>query len=218
MKRTVPLLAAAVATAIAGPALAATKAAKPTTVTMYFHGTSQLGPQDTFPAGLLPMDRAKPAGSSAKVYPFFGAVVTPNTACAGSGLFPNWFGDVRGDLTGKVTVKFYAQSSPGSTARVQLFDNGESTACNSDTGGNNFPGVLAETSVALPTGPTPALVTAVIPISGRKTVHGALDVQIQVADLSGFAAPQLSAVSYDSTAAPSSVTFSCYPKAGRKAC
>ena len=217
MKRVLPLLAAAVATAIAGPALAATKAAKPTTVTMYFHGTSQVAQQDTEVGGeLLPMNRSKPSGSSDKYYPFFGAVQTPNTECAGSPLFANWFGDVSGQLTGKATVRFYAVSTPASTARVQLFDNGTASACNSSLGGSGLPPLLGETSVALPS--SPGLVTAVIPIKGMPKVHGALDVQIQVADFMGKAAPQLSNVFFDSSASPSSVTFSCLPKPGRKTC
>lgn len=217
MKPVLPVAALAALAVAAHPALAA-KAPKPVTQTMWLHGTEQLGNVEVLNSNeLLVMDTKKPTGTSDRQYPFFGAVASPNTACAGSFFFPNWAGTVRGDLVGKVTVKFWAQGSPTSQVRVQLFDNGATTQCDSDTS-KNYPGVLGETTVAMPTKQSPDLVTAVIPIQGKATVHGSLNLQIIVDDLSGLAAPQVGVVTYDSSASPSSITFTCIPKPGRTTC
>lgn len=212
MKRTpVLLVALAVLSAGAGQgALAASsKAPKTLKKTYYLHGTSQLGNQDYGLAGgeMMPMNATKPSGASDKTFVTYGAVASPNPACAGSPFFANWTGSVSGKLKGTATVKFYAQST-GGTAKVQLFADVTESLCN-----EAYPGALGELEVALPASPTPQLVTATFPVSSRTKISSVLTLQIQAG-----AGPQVSAFTYDSTVSPASLTFTCVPKTGKKTC
>jgi hypothetical protein len=198
---------------------AAKKAApKPVKQTMWFHGTQQLGNIDQnagFPGtSFMSMNATKPTGSGDKDILFFGLAATPNTQCAGSSLLPSWSGAASGTLTGTATVSFYARSTPGATAKVQLFNDVEGQLCNAD-----YPAPLGEAVVSLAAGPTATLHTVTFKIQGKGKVFGSLMVQIVPGSAAaGLVGPQLSSVVYDSTASPSSVTFSCIPKAGKKRC
>jgi hypothetical protein len=194
------------------PALAAT-APKPVKQTMYLHGTSVNGNQDNFEGTALTLDAKKPTGSSDKDMVFFGAAASPNTDCAG-GLLPYWSGALKGTLTGKITVNFYARSTPGATAVVQVFKDAGEGGCNELN-----PGAFAEVVVDLKAGATNALHTAVIPVPGKVSVKDTFHVQVAPGTTQGLLiGPQVSGIGYDSTVSPSNVVFTCTPLKGKKTC
>lgn len=210
----------AVATLTAGvaqPALAAkaAPAPKPITKTFYLHGVSASGNQDeTVEGTMLTMDAKKPTSASDKDMAFFGAGASPNTDCAGGGLLPAWTGAASGMLTGKVTVNFYARSTPGANAVVQIITDPGEGGCNELN-----PGVVAEVTVPLKAGATNALHTAVIALPGKVKVGTNFMVQLIPGTTGGLlVGPQVSGIGYDSTVSPSAVTFTCTPKTGKKTC
>ena len=215
MKRSTITLLAVVALAV-GAAQPASSATKPVTKTYYFHGTNDNGNQDQNPVNgdLMKMDATKPAGTSDKNFLLIGAAVTPNTKCAGSAVFPNWVGKAAGNITGTMTVSFYARSTPSGTAVVQVFADVLGQACKAD-----YPTAIGEATVPITAGPTSVLHTVKIPVSGKGKVSGAITVQIKPGSAgAGLVGPQASGIAYDSTTAPSSITFTCLPKAGKTTC
>jgi hypothetical protein len=218
LKRT-PVLLAAVALLASGlghDAMAAAKkkaAPKPVTMTWYLHGDSGNGNADLFQADspYLAMDATAPTGTSAKEMLFFGAVASPNSACTGGPLLPSWTGAASGMLQGKVDVTFFARSTPGN-AIVRIFNVADG-GCN-----DAYTPPLAEATVALPASPTAAEVKVSLALPKPQKLSGAFTLQIVEGTTSGFEGPQVSGVSYDSTATPSKITFSCLPKTGKKAC
>lgn len=211
------LAASALSIGVAQPSLAAakTKPAKPISETMYLHGTSTSGNQDVFVDGTpLTMSTVKPTASADKDIMFFGAGVSPNTDCAGGSLLPYWTGAVKGTLSGKVAVSFFARSTPGATATLQLFTDAGEGGCNELN-----PGAIAEVTVPLKAGATNALHTATIELPKALKVKETLHFQVLPGMTAGVAiGPQVSGVGYDSTVSPSAITFTCLPNAGKKSC
>lgn len=212
MKRNALVLASlgAVVLGLVHPASSATK---PVATTLYLHGTSTSGNQDVFVDGTpLTLDATKPTASADKDIMFFGAGASPNTDCAG-GLLPYWSGPLKGTLSGKITVNFYARSTPGANAVVQVFKDAGAGGCNEEN-----PGSFAEVTVPLKAGATNALHTAVIDIPGKVSVKESFHVEILPGMTAALIGPQVSGVGYDSTVSPSSVSFSCTPATGKKTC
>ncbi|HUR13254.1 MAG TPA: hypothetical protein VM097_02045 [Mycobacteriales bacterium] len=219
MKRTPVLLAAValVASGLGHDAIAATKKKpappKPVTMNWFLHGATANGNSDMLQGdtAYLPMDATAPSGASVKEVLLFGAIASPNSECTAGPLLPSWTGTASGTLQGKVTVSFYARSTPGN-AIVRVF--------NVNDGGCNdaYTPPVAEATVALPTSPTASLVTVTLPVSRAAKLAGALTLQIIEGQTSGFEGPQVSGVSYDSTTTPSKITFTCLPKIGKKTC
>jgi hypothetical protein len=223
MKSTPLVLVALAAIAVGGTAparAAAAKKPKPVTSTYYFHSVDNGGTGNgnvnalagDSATGILPMDAVKPAGATTEEYGTFGAANNPNHECLGNALtmHPTWTGKATGTLTGKVTVTFYARSTPGN-AIVQLFgESVDAAACNA-----NFPTPLAEANVALPVSPTFGLVTATLTLPKPVLVKSGFTVQITTDDV---ATPQASDIGFDSATAPSGVTWTCLPNKGKKTC
>jgi hypothetical protein len=161
----------------------------------------------------MTMNASKPTGTSDKDFVFFGALATPNTACAGSPLFPNWVGAAKGRIIGTMTVSFYARSTPSASAVVQVFPDVATQACNAD-----MPVAIGEAVVPLTAGASSVLHTVKIPVSGKGKVLGGLTVQIAPGTTAGLPGPQISGVGYDSTVSPSAITFTCLPAAGSSTC
>ena len=207
----------ALSVGVAQPSLAAAKgkSAKPVSETLYLHGTSSSGNQDIAVDGTpLTMSTAKPTGSADKDVMFFGAGVSPNTNCAGSTLLPFWTGAVTGTVTGKVNVTFFARSTPGATATLQLFNDVGEGGCNALN-----PGAVAEVTVPLKAGATNAMHTATLDLPKALKVKSTLHFQVIPGMTAGVAiGPQVSGVGYDSTVSPSAITFTCLPSAGKKSC
>jgi hypothetical protein len=219
------LAVSALSVGVAQPSLAATKAKgpkpKPVTSTYYLHSVSNGGTGNgnvnavaALPdggTGILPMDAKAPTGSSDQDYGTFGAAGQPNPQCLGNNLTMHaaWAGNAVGTLTDKVVVTFFARSTPGN-AVVQLFtDQPDVLACNAD-----FPGTISETSVPLPSSPTFTQVTATLTLAKPVVVKSGFTVQI----FADGATAQASDIGFDSTTAPSHVTWTCVPNAGKKTC
>lgn len=226
MKRShLTLVAAAAVLAVgASPALAKPKAKaaptpKPVTTTYFFHSVNNSGTGNGNVNGLvgdakgiLPMDATKPTGTTDQDYGTFGAASNPNHSCYGNPLtqHPSWRGSAVGTLTGKLTVEFYARSTPGK-AVVQLFrDVPDEQQCN-----DAFPAVEAETTVDLPSSPGFTKVTAVLTLSKPLVVKQGFSLMFTT---ESAATPQATDIGFDSTTSPSGVTWTCLPNAGKKTC
>jgi len=226
VKRTPVLLAALalLASGLGHDAMAAVKKKpappKPVTTKYYFHSVDNGGTGNgnvnamvgDSATGILPMDAKAPTGTSDQDYGTFGAANNPNHECLGNNLtmHPTWQGVAKGTLVNKLTVTFYARSTPAN-ATVQLFvDAADELACN-----DTFPGVVAEAVVALPASPTFAPVTATLTLPKPIKVKSGFMIQIQPDDV---ATPQASDIGFDSTTAPSAVTWTCLPLTGKKTC
>jgi hypothetical protein len=226
MKRTLHLLTvAALSASLAGTSVAATKkpaAPKPSASTFYLHGANTIGEQDQtiVTGGPLAMDRTKPSGSTDKGKVLTNYVLGPNTDCTANGAFAVWVGEVAGTLSGKINVTFFTQNDPHATVDVRVFVDADSNLCNSTTGGNQYPGALAEANgVALPAaGGKTSLSLPVIAKGKNAIAHGTLVLEIIPGGTAGLVGPEFARVLYDSTTAMSSVTFTCLPKAGKKTC
>lgn len=215
MKRsTLALIAVATLTAgVAQPALAA-KAPKPLTQTFFLHGVGSSGNEDVLVNDeILTMDTKKPTGGTDKDYMFYGAATSPNRNCAGGGLMPSWVGAASGTLTGKMTVNFYARSTPGATTVVQIFSDVEGSLCNADK-----PTPVAEVIVPLKAGASSALHTVEIPIPAKSKMKKSFMIQFAPGQTGPTNGPQISGIGYDSTVSPSAVTFTCIPSSGKKTC
>lgn len=221
MKRSTALLVAvaALTAGVGNDAMAAARKApappKPVPTTLWLHGTSDYGNQDMAAGDPMTLDRTKPTGTTTKE----AAVVGGNAAgqltvpkeCPGGPYIPAFDGPIAGTVTGPVTVKFYARGTGGKVT-VQLL--ADPTDCTED------PIIAAEVLASVPASPTASLVTATLPLSAKGLkVQGTLSVQfLSDQTTTSPGAFGVSGISYDSTAAPSSVTFACLPKAGKKAC
>ena len=222
MKKIVILLAIVglVGSMLAAPATAAKKKkAKPVATTLFFHGTSQVGEEDSFPNvndAYLKMDATEPASSDIKSKQIFNGVATPNHMCAGNNFFPVWIGDVSGTVVGDMKVRFHTVGTPGKVL-VRLWPDQLSQACTSTASGTtDYVEPVAEVVVDLP--PGVGEVEAVLEGLNFKAAVG-LMVQISpdfvpVAADRGIMPPFFSRVLYDSTDYPSSIEFSCIPAKG----
>lgn len=201
---------------------ASAAAPKKFTHTYYFHGSNMVGnlDQEGTGAGLMNMDSTKPSGSS-KEFLVWGAAVSPNQDCGGNNLFPNWVGTATGNIVGTAKVTFWARSTPSASIVVRLYSDVISTVCNSSTAPGATPGgaiPIGEVTVAAPVSPTPVLMTVNVPIQPKSKAAQNLTVQLSAGSTGPLVGPQLTGISYDSPAMPASVTFSCTPKKGKKAC
>jgi hypothetical protein len=219
VKRTPVLLAAfaLLATGASHGAMAVTKkpAPKPVITTMFLHGTSNYGNQDMISGDPMTLDRKAPTGTTTKEAAVLGgniagALDVPKE-CPGGPYIPAFTGPVAGLLTGVVTVKFYARGTGGNVTVELLADPADCTSA---------PDIAAKVLAPVPASPTASLVTVKLPLPAKGVkVLGALSVQFlsdQTTTTPG--ALGISGVSYDSSTAPSAVTFSCLPKTGKKTC
>lgn len=212
---------ALIAGALSAPAVAGKKKKpKPVETTLYFHGTSALGEQDSMPVVNdvnLKMDATEPSGTEMRSKAIVNGVATPNGRCAGNNFFPLWVGEVSGRIQGDVTVSFDAVASPGQVL-VRVWPDVFGLMCNSNASGStDYPEPGGEVVVDLPAGA--GLVEAVI--EGVDFEAGAnLMVQISPFEMDVAAGetvfpPFASRVLYDSVDYPSHITFSCLPASGK---
>lgn len=213
-----------VAGAVAGPATAGKKKkkkAKPVATTLYLHGATVVGENDSFfnvAEGYLPMDPAKPSGET-KSRQITNYVVGPNTVCAGNNLFPVWSGEVSGQIKGDVKLTFSTLGTPGK-AVVRIWPDVGSSLCNSpSTGAADYPDPAGEIVVDLP--PGEGTVEAVMKKVNFKAL-GTVIVQISpevaadIPDPGGAVLhPFFSRVLYDSDDFASALEFKCIPSKGK---
>ena len=198
--------------------LSAEAAAKP--MTFYFHGSQPLGELDPTPPDISTfrtMDATAPTGADSKSHQLLNYVRGPNSNCAGNPLFPMWVGLLGGEVAGDVKVNFSAAGLPGGEVLIELFTDVEAQACNEE-----YPDPAASVTVALPAGQ--GKVEAVIKdvklkAKGSFMIMFKPVVLVDDATAGKFMTPTSQGrIYYDSTADPSSVSFSCSPKAGKSAC
>lgn len=192
------------------------KKVKAITTTLYLHGTSMFGEQDSFVQNTdyLPMDTTEPGAGTPKSKGILNYVVGPNTVCAGNNLFPVWTGNVAGTIKGDMTLKFFTIGTPG-PVEIRVWPDVTSTLCDSDFG-MEYVQPAGSVTVDLP--PGPGEIEAVIKGVNFKAA-AFLMVQISPALTAGVVlVPMVNRVEYDSADAPSALTFKCTPNPGKKAC
>lgn len=217
MKRTIILavslscLAASAVTATAAPKA---KASKPVAMTWFFHGSEQFGELEN--ANLLEapeyatMDAKAPTGTSARSAGVTNYTAGPNTNCAGNTLFPIWTGALDGAPTGDATVDLVLQVAGSGNIEVRLFADVFGQACN-----EAYEQPLGSATVAVASGQTSAKVV----LKGiNKKKRNITSLMVQVSPASSLTPPFITRIQYDAAAAMSKVSFTCLPKAGKKAC
>ena len=200
----------------------AAKKRKPVKTTLYLHGETVVGENDSFTAindRFLPMDAKEPTGSEPKSRFITNYVVGPNTQCAGNNLFPVWTGELAGRIKGDMKVVLHTIGTPGPLV-LRVWPDVSGQACDSElTGTKAYVKPAGEITVELP--PGHGEIEAVF----KKldfNVQGVLMFQLSpevAVDLPSPAGslldPFLSRVLYDSTDLVSSLEFMCTPKTGR---
>jgi hypothetical protein len=173
--------------------------------TLYFHGTSASGEVDSAPGlidltSFMMMDTQAPTGSE----PRSKGYVWSNYLCSGNRLHPVWLGHLSGKLTGDITVTFTSASVPQSID-IRIWADVLAQTCNAD-----YFEPAAEATVTVP--PGVGEVEVVIPNTGF-IAQQVLMIQFSPTSI-GTDMPGLGRVLYDSSDAPSRVSFKCIPRKG----
>jgi hypothetical protein len=200
---------------------AAKKKAKPVKTTLYLHGDTIVGENDSFTAvndQFLKMDAKEPTGTEPKSRIITNYVVGPNHQCAGNSLFPVWTGQLVGRVKGDVKVVLHAIGTPGPVV-LRIWPDIAGQACDSEaTGAMDYVKPAGEITVDLP--PGHGMIEAVFE-NVDFTAKGVLMFQISpevAVDLPSPAGsllnPFISRVVYDATDFVSSLEFSCTPSSG----
>ncbi|MGH2757404.1 MAG: hypothetical protein ACRDI3_06415 [Actinomycetota bacterium] len=220
MKRTVILT---LLFGLAFGALTSAEAAKkkPVKTTLYLHGDTILGENDSFTLindQFLTMDAKKPTGSEPKSRLITNYVVGPNHQCAGNNLFPVWTGEFSGRIKGDVKVVLHAIGTPGPLV-LRIWPDIAGQACDSElTGAMDYVKPAGEITVDLP--PGHGMVEAVfknVDFTAKSVLMFQISPEVAV-DLPSPAGsllnPFISRVIYDATDFVSSLEFSCTPASG----
>jgi hypothetical protein len=217
VKRTLALavvFSALTVTAVSATAAPKAKGPKPVTVVHHFHGDQPTGEVHYVNAlntpGFQVMDTTAPTGASAKSAGVTNYTGGPNTDCSGNELFPVWSGAINGAPVGDVTVDLVLQGVVGGgQVEVKVFADIFEGGCNELA----VP-ALGGTTITLASGQTSA--KAVIKgINKKAKAYSSLLVQVSPVPLQP---PFIARVAYDAASADSKMTFTCIPKAGKKAC
>ncbi|MDQ3964559.1 MAG: hypothetical protein M3277_11720 [Actinomycetota bacterium] len=198
--------------------------AKPVLTTLFLHGDTLLGENDSMTLVndvFLKMDAKEPTGSEPKSRFIMNYGVGPNTQCAGNNLFPVWTGPLTGQVQGDVKVTLHTIGTPGPVV-LRIWPDIAGQACDSElTGAKAYVEPAGEITVDLP--PGHGEIEAVFK-DVNFAAQGILMFQLSPAvavDLPSPAGailnPFVSRVLYDSTDFVSSLEFSCIPSSG-KAC
>ena len=221
MKRSIAItVAVLVAASIAAPAMAKKKP-KPVATTLYLHGATAVGENDSMATVndvYLPMDATEPSGTEPKSRFIFNAFVTPNTVCAGNNLFPVWSGGLSGRVKGDVKLTFHTLGTPGQVV-VRIWPDVGSLLCNSAaSGSSDYPEPAGEVTVDLPPGQgTVEAVMEDVDFSSMGSVMLQISPAVQVETpppANPVLSPFVSRVLYDSTDFISMLEFSCIPASG----
>lgn len=206
MKKTlvVACVASLVVEALAVPGEAARKKKKPKPVTFYLHGTEQLGEVELQENWLnnnpMRMDQEKPQGPGKSRFTT-NYVVGPNEECSGNGLYPLWYGDLKGKVKGPIKITLFTAATPAAELALELFPDATG-GCNSDAAGTmDYVPPAASTTVSVP--PGPGEVVATIKKANFK-VGARLALQVRVAE-QGPMNPDQVRLFYDSEESPASV-------------
>jgi hypothetical protein len=191
---------------------AAAKRAKAKPVTLYLHGTEDLGELEIGNAGsgtFMPADPTKPDASTPKSMFVTNYLVGPNTSCSGNSLLPTWRGRLSGTVKGDVTLTLHTIGSPGAVMQADLFPDGTG-GCDSDLGSTGFIPPAASTQVDVAPGPGVTEVT----FSGINfKAVGSVVVMLSIPGAP--ANPYQVRVFYDGAGYESALTLPCVPKTGK---
>ena len=201
--------------ALAAPAVAKKKKAKPVASTLFAHGPSQLGEidgvqwtADGFGQSPFTLDGVEPAGGAPKSM----TIATPalNSQCTGlpSG-YPSFIGNLTGTIKGDAKLTAHFVSAPG-TIKARLWADVPVFTCN-----DAYIEPASEVDVELPGGQ--AEVEIVFPDLNLK-VGSFVNVEILAPDAANGWSGQVGRLLYDSTDAPTRIEFGCIPAGGAKTC
>jgi hypothetical protein len=215
----VGLVSVLVAGALALPAAAQKKRAKPVASTLYFEGTETVGETESMAIvadGYLGLSPDEPGDGTAKSKGLLNYVRGPNHDCAGNSLWPVYVGKLNGKVTGEMKVIFHSVSTPGEVV-VRVWPDVMSQMCTNEAlGAFDYPEPAAELRLPVPAGQ--GEIEAVFE-KVNFTATASLMVQISPAKESTPAGsvfpPLVGRVLYGSSSAPSRVEFKCVPRSGK---
>lgn len=225
MKRSIAIaVAVLVAASIAAPAMAKKKP-KPVATTLYLHGATVVGENDSFSLyneAFLPMDKTEPAGSEPKSRWITNYLVGPNTQCAGNNLFPVWSGALSGQIKGDVKLTLNTVGTPGDVVVRIWPDVGTGASlCDSDlpTGPTqNYVDPAGEVVVSLPPGAGTVeaiMEDVVLNAIGSVVIQISPVVAVDIPSPGGSVLnPFMSRILYDTADFASVLEFSCIPASG----
>ena len=217
----VGLVVGSVATAEAGKK----KKPKPVATTLYFHGATVVGENDSFSLyneAFLPMDKTEPAGSEPKSRWITNYLAGPNTQCAGNNLFPVWSGALSGQIKGDVKLTLNTLGTPGDVV-VRIWPDVGSGAslCNSDNPASmsaNYVDPAGEVVVSLPPGAgtvEAVMEDVVLNAIGSVIIQISPVVAVDIPSPGGSVLnPFMSRILYDTADFASVLEFTCIPASG----
>lgn len=196
--------------ALAAPATAKKKKAKPVATTMFAHGPSQFGEVDGVQwladgAGKPPLtlDATAPGAGTPKSMNFFSPLL--NSKCTGLPLaFPTFQGDLAGTIVGDVKMTAYFLSAPG-TIKARLWTDVPNFSCN-----DGYVEPASEVDVTVPAGRNE--VEIVFPGLNQKAGSWVL-IEL-LAPSGGNYRGQVGRLLYDSADAATRLEFNCLPASG----
>lgn len=195
---------------------ASAKKAKPVKTTLYMHGQTPSGEVDGVQwfadgAGFqspLTLDTTEPSDPMPKSMNYFNPAL--NDQCTGLPLgFPTFTGTLAGTIVGDAKMTLHFASAPAAIKARIWTDIAPFSACN-----ENYIEPASEVDVDVPAGQNAVEVTF-----PKLKLKAANSIMIEILALSGSDyRGQVGRLLYDSTAAPTSITFNCIPAAGAKTC
>lgn len=202
-----------IAGALVTPGVAAKKKAKPVKTTLYMHGQSPSGEVDGAqwaadgfsPQSPLTLDAEEPSDPLTKSMNYFSPGL--NDQCTGLPLaFPTFMGPLVGTIKGDAKMTLHFASAPATIKARIWADIGAFSACN-----DNYIEPASEVDVEIPAGQNAVEVT--FPKLKLKAMSF---IMIEVLALSGTDYKgELGRLLYDSSSAPTSITFKCIPAKGK---
>lgn len=207
-----------VAGALTAPAASAKKKKKPKpqAVTLYLHGTDEIGDLEYVNQGdFQKMDTEEPAGSQPKSRFATNYILGPNTECSGNALFPTWRGPLSGSMVGDLKVTLHTVSTPAAQLSVELYADGDG-GCNSPAlGVEDYSPPVAEQVVDV--APGPATTEVVFEKVKFKTV-ASLVMMVHIQPVAANRSPHQVRLLYDSADYASMIELMCIPPKGSKTC
>ena len=215
MRRAVGIAAAAAVLVLSSVGHAA-PARKPVPTTLFMHGPSAVGELDavTWLAGLFPpqspftLDTTAPTGADSKSMSYTSVV---NDQCTGVPFYPTFQGTMEGSIVGDLTLSLHFISAPAKLTAQVWVDTGL-YQCNL-----TYQQPHARVTFDVPAGESAVTVTIPNLASKKRSVRTGITVMILAPQVPAYEG-QLGRIRYDSTATPSSVSFSCVPKKPATAC
>lgn len=182
---------------------------------LYFHSPDALGEissifwvASTFGEDPLTMDTVKPTAKDSKSMSYEGYV---NDQCTGVPFYPTFVGKLDGTIDSPLTVDLHSLSLPG-TYTANLWVDTPVFQCNLQ---NEAP--ASSVTFDLPAGQSELKVTIPRPLLRHRSAHRQITIMVFAPTAPTYRG-QVGRLYYDSAAQPSSLSFSCLPRAGSRRC